>query len=161
MMRMVALIAALILAAPVLAQDNPAADPTGFSSAGETYDVILAMEAKMTPDQGFAWQPLLKDGEQVAAIEIWRKPGKPAVHPTEAEYGIVLQGEGELLSGGTMADAAATNPNLIQGSRIDGGTRRALKPGDAFLIPANVPHWFGVKGRQIVILGMKLPRAER
>ncbi|WP_448659079.1 cupin domain-containing protein [Sphingomonas sp. CJ99] len=146
--------AALTLAPPALAQN----DPTAFASRAETTATIRAMETEMKPDQGFAWKPLLKDGEQVAAIEIWRKPGNPAVHPTEAEYGIVLEGEGELLSGGTMADAAVTNPTLVEGSRIDGGTRRDLKPGDVFLIPATVPHWFGVKGRQLVILGMKLPR---
>ena len=60
------------------------------------------MLAGMKPDQGFTWRPLVQDGPRIAAIEIWKKPGRPAVHPTEAEYVIVLEGAGTLVSGGTL-----------------------------------------------------------
>ncbi|TCS10180.1 cupin [Caulobacter sp. BK020] len=105
------------------------------------------------------WRPLVRDGATAAAIEIWKKPGRPAVHPAEAEYAIVLEGAGTLVSGGTMADAKVSNPNLIEGSQIEGGVTRTLGPGDVILIPAGIPHWFGVSGDRLVLLGLKLPSA--
>ena len=55
---------------------------------------------------------------RVAAIEVWKKPGRPAVHPTEAEYATVLEGAGTLVSGGTLV-TPVTRPNgMIEGERI-------------------------------------------
>ncbi|WP_294389764.1 cupin domain-containing protein [uncultured Sphingomonas sp.] len=136
-----------------------AADPGGFASAADVRAQVAAMKREMKPGQGFAWKPLVRAGEQVAAIEIWKKPGKPAVHPTEAEYAIVLEGRGTLVSGGTMADPQVTNPTLTEGSRIDGGTTRTLAPGDVLLIPAGAPHWFGITGDRLILLGTKIPAA--
>jgi len=135
-----------------------AADPTSFASAAEVKAQIATLDRGMKPGQGFAWAPLVRGGTAVAAIEIWKKPGRPAVHPDEAEYATVLAGSGTLVSGGTMADASTTRPGLVEGSRIDGGTTRTLRPGDTFLIPAGAPHWFGITGDRLVLLGTKLPQ---
>ena len=104
--------------------------------------------------------PLVRDGKTVAAIEIWKKPGRPAVHPAEAEYAIVLEGSGTLVSGGTLADARTSNASLVEGSRIVDGKTRKLGPGDVILIPAGVPHWFGITGERLILLGVKLPLAK-
>jgi len=138
----------------------PATDPSGFASGAEVQAQLHEMLAAMKPDQGFMWRPLVRDGATVAAIEIWKKPGRPAVHPAEAEYAIVLEGSGTLVSGGAMADQKAKNASLIEGSRIEGGATRTLGPGDVILIPAGVPHWFGITGDRLVLLGLKLPGAK-
>lgn len=135
-------------------------DPTSFAGGAEVRAQIQAMLATMKPDQGFMWRPLVRDGKTVAAIEIWKKPGRPAVHPAEAEYAIVLEGSGTLVSGGTLADARTSNASLMEGSRIVDGTTRKLEPGDVILIPAAVPHWFGITGERLVLLGIKLPGAK-
>ncbi len=140
------------------AQTSP--EPSGFASGADVQAQLREMLAAMKPDQGFMWRPLVRDGATVAAIEIWKKPGRPAVHPTDAEYAIVLEGSGTLVSGGTMADQKAKNANLIEGSQIDGGATRTLGPGDVILIPAGVPHWFGITGERLVLLGIKLPGAK-
>ena len=134
--------------------------PSGFASGADVQAQVSAMLAEMKPDQGFMWRPLVRDGKTVAAIEIWKKPGRPAVHPAEAEYAIVLEGSGTLVSGGTLADAETSNASLVQGSRIEGGTTRTLGPGDVLLIPAGVPHWFGITGERLILLGIKLPGAK-
>ena len=136
-----------------------AADPTSFAAAAEVKAQVRAMAGAMKPGQGFAWQPLVRDGDTVAAIEIWKKPGRPAVHPDQAEYATVLAGAGTLVSGGTLADATVVKPDLTEGSRIVGGTTRTLAPGAVILIPAGVPHWFGITGGKLVLLGTKLPKA--
>jgi len=150
---------ALLLAAPGLAGAQ-AADPTGFASGAEVQAQVRDMLAAMKPDQGFMWRPLVRDGATVAAIEIWKKPGRPAVHPDQAEYAIVLEGAGTLVSGGTLVDPKVKNPTLTDGDRIEGGTTRTLGPGDAILVPAGVPHWFGITGERLVLLGVKLPGAK-
>lgn len=137
-----------------------AADPSGFASGADVQAQLRQMLAEMKPDQGFMWRPLVRDGATVTAIEIWKKPGRPAVHPAEAEYAIVLEGSGTLVSGGAMADPKVSNANLVEGSRIEGGATRPLGPGDVILIPAGVPHWFGITGDRLVLLGIKLPRAK-
>ena len=151
--------ASLLMAAPDIAGAQ-AAGPSGFASGADVQAQLRDMLAGMKPDQGFMWRPLVRDGATVAAIEIWKKPGRPAVHPAEAEYAIVLEGAGTLVSGGAMADPKVKNPNLIEGSQIDGGVTRTLGAGDVILVPAGVPHWFGITGDRLVLLGLKLPGAK-
>jgi mannose-6-phosphate isomerase-like protein (cupin superfamily) len=155
MIRCLTLSILALLAAPAVAQTAPT-DPTSFAATGDIAAQVAAMAKAMKPGQGFAWQPLVHAGDQVAAIEIWKKPGRPAVHPEEAEYATVIAGAGTLVSGGTLADAAVTRPGLTEGSRIVGGTTRQLAPGDVMLIPAGVPHWFGITGERLVLLGTKI-----
>lgn len=149
-----------VAAASEQAGGAQASDPTGFASGADVQAQLRQMLAEMKPDQGFMWRPLVRDGATVAAIEIWKKPGRPAVHPAEAEYAIVLKGAGTLVSGGVLADAKAKNASLVEGSRIEGGVTRSLGPGDVILIPAGVPHWFGITGDALVLLGIKLPGAK-
>ena len=133
---------------------------SGFASGADVQAQVATMLAEMKPDQGFMWRALVRDGKTVAAIEIWKKPGRPAVHPAEAEYAIVLEGKGTLVWGGTLVEPVTKNPNLIDGTRIEGGETRVLGPGDVILIPAGVPHWFGIDGERLVLLGIKLPAAK-
>ncbi|RST32162.1 cupin domain-containing protein [Sphingomonas ginkgonis] len=134
-----------------------ASDPTAFASSAAIAAQVAAMDRAMKPGQGFAWQPVVRDGNRVAALEIWKHPGRPAVHPAEAEYATVIDGEGTLVSGGTLENASTTRPDLVEGDRIVGGTRRPLRRGDVMLIPAGVPHGFEISGRRLVLLGTKLP----
>lgn len=150
----------LLLAVSAGVATASAAEPSGFASSADVQAQLRDMLAAMKSDQGFMWRPLVRDGANVAAIEIWKKPGRPAVHPTEAEYAIVLEGAGTLVSGGTMTDAKPKNPNLIEGNQIEGGATRTLGPGDVILVPAGVPHWFGITGERLVLLGIKLPGAK-
>ena len=138
-----------------LAAAQAPADPVAFASESEVRTQVATMEREMKPGQNFAWRALVRGGDAVAAIEIWKAPGRPAIHPDDAEYARVVAGSGTLVSGGRLIDPSGTQPGLIEGSRIEGGTTRRLRPGDLFMIPAGVPHWFGVDGR-LVLLGTKL-----
>jgi len=132
--------------------------PGGVAGSTEIRAIVARMAATMRDGRGFLYQPLLKDGKTVAALEYWKAPGRPAVHPDEAEYAIVIDGAGALVSGGTIVDPKTIRPDLVEGSRINGGTSRSLAVGDVILVPAGVPHWFGITGGRLVMLGMKLPR---
>ena len=105
----------LLLAAPAASQapDVILASPTEIEAA------VAAMEKEMKPGQKFMWRPLLRAGENVAALEIWRAPGRPAAHPTEAEYARVVAGSGSLVFGGTLVDQVTTPSGMLEGSRIE------------------------------------------
>ena len=139
------------------AQAQDAADPTSFAAPADIKAQVTAMFAAMTPGQAFKWQPLLKDGPRIAALEIWKAPGRPAVHLAEAEYVTVIQGTGTLVTGGHLVNPKLVKPGQMDGDTIEGGTTRQLAPGDVVLIPAGVPHWFGIPGEPLVLLGTKIP----
>ena len=148
----------LLLMALALAAAPSSIDPTGYASAADVTAQVEAMRRAMKPGQGFLWKPLVRGGDAVAALEYWKKPAKPAVHPDQAEYVLVIAGSGTMISGGRLVDPVTSNPTLIEGSRIDGGTTRALHPGDVFLIPAGTPHWLGITRDRLVLLGTKIPQ---
>ena len=59
------------------------------------------------------------------------------------------------------APAASQAPDVILASptEIDAAVaamEKEMKPGDTFLIPAGVPHGFGVEGGRLVLLGIKV-----
>jgi mannose-6-phosphate isomerase-like protein (cupin superfamily) len=153
----VAVTSALLCGAASQASALAPSDGHDFASGDAVRAQVAAMLAQMKPGQGFAWRPLVQDGPRVVAIEIWKKPGRPAMHPTEAEYAVVLEGAGTLVTGGTLVAPVTRAANLVEGERIDGGTTRPLRPGDVLLLPAGVPHWFGITGDRLVLLGTKLP----
>ena len=155
-MRLRAALLGLVATAAGSSAHAQSIDPTSFASAADVAAQVAAMGKAMKPGQGFQWQPLVRDGKTVAALEYWKAPGRPAIHPEEAEYVIVIAGGGSLISGGTLADATVSKPGLIEGSRIEGGTTRQLAVGDVLLIPAGTPHFFGVTGDHLVLLGIKL-----
>ena len=133
------------------------ADTTSFAGSADIKAQVAAMFSAMTPDQTFKWQPLLKDGSRIAALEIWKAPGRPAIHLAEAEYFTVVQGQGTLVTGGHLRNPRLVKPGQMDGDAIEGGTTRPLHAGDVVLIPAGVPHWFGIPGEPLVLLGTKIP----
>jgi ribosomal protein L16 Arg81 hydroxylase len=54
----------------------------------------------------------------------------------------IQSGEATMLAGGRLLDGKETAPHEIRGSRIDGGARQILHPGDILHIPARTPHQF-------------------
>jgi mannose-6-phosphate isomerase-like protein (cupin superfamily) len=134
-----------------------AADHTTTASPDDIKAQVSAMMAAMKPGQTFMWKPLLTDGSHPAAIEIWKAPGRPAIHTAEAEYFTVVQGSGELVTGGTMVKPHTVREGFIDGDAIEGGTSRKLAAGDVVLIPAGTPHWFGIPGEPMILLGIKVP----
>ena len=155
MLPAIALAACLAAAGSGHAQD--AADRTSLAHSEDLKAQVSAMFAAMKPGQTFMWQPTLKDGPRIAAVEIWKAPGRPAIHVEQAEYFTVLQGSGILVTGGHMKNLHQVSPGQMDGDAIEGGTSRPLAAGDVVLIPAGTPHWFGIPGEPLVLLGIKIP----
>jgi mannose-6-phosphate isomerase-like protein (cupin superfamily) len=143
--------------APAQGVSPTAGQPTPVIAAADVQRQIADMEAVMKDGRHFLWRPVVRDGKTIAALEYWAAPGKPAIHPGLAEYVIVMAGSGTLVSGGRMTDQTPVNAGQIDGGRIEGGVSRHLQPGDVFLVPPGVPHWFGIDGGKLVLLGVKIP----
>ena len=154
-MKSAAILAFALVAAPIAAQT---AAPGTFATPADVQALVERIGAGMKPGQIFAMAPLVRADASVASVEYWKGPGRPAIHPTDAEYAIVVAGAGTLVMGGTMTEPEVTNPGLTQGTKIEGGTSRPLAPGDIIMVPAGVPHWFGVTGGKLALLGLKLPQ---
>jgi mannose-6-phosphate isomerase-like protein (cupin superfamily) len=64
---------------------------------------------------------------------------KAEVHMKHGDFGVVRTGQGAILIGGKFMDGQPAGPNEIRG-RIEGGTLHQFVAGDAFYIPASMPH---------------------
>ena len=157
MIRPICVAICLLVSSPVAAQAVD--DHTAQVSPDKIKEEVGSMLAAMAPGQTFMWRPLLTTGSQTAALEVWKAPGRPAIHTAEAEYFMVVQGSGTLVTGGTLRQPRSVREGFIDGEVIEGGTTRPLAEGDFVLIPAGVPHWFGIPGEPLVLLGIKIPTA--
>jgi len=55
---------------------------------------------------------------------------------------IIVDGEAEFITGGTMVEPNQTAPNQTRAKGIEGGVTHHLSKGDVIVIPANTPHWW-------------------
>ena len=85
--------------------------------------------------------------------------GVPEQHDGIVDVVFVQSGEGTLQLGGTLVGKrAGSGPGEYVGTRLDGGARHPLLPGDVLHIPATIPHSFLVPaGKHITYVLVKFP----
>jgi len=84
--------------------------------------------------------------------------GNPEQHDAIIDIVMVQSGTGTLVMGGTMVGKRSTNAGEWLGTRLDGGDRHPLGPGDIVHIPAGIPHSFLVApGGHITYVLLKIP----
>jgi mannose-6-phosphate isomerase-like protein (cupin superfamily) len=76
--------------------------------------------------------------------------GEAEVHAEWDDVMMIQEGAATLLSGGEVSGARQSAPGEQRGGRIDGGTRRAIAPGDVVTVPAGVPHQMLIAPEQSV-----------
>jgi mannose-6-phosphate isomerase-like protein (cupin superfamily) len=62
------------------------------------------------------------------------------VHDNTNHVFIIVDGEGEFITGGKMIDPKVTGPGQTRGSGIEGGVSHHLTKGDVITVPAKTPH---------------------
>jgi hypothetical protein len=93
--------------------------------------------------------------------------GNGIEHSQITEVYHVIEGNGTLVTGGTIAGAKETpadsqvvkvlNGPSTGGGAVEGGVSRMLGPGDVVIIPPNTPHWFSeISTDQIVYLVVRV-----
>ena len=65
---------------------------------------------------------------------------------------VVLQGTGNIVTGGKLVDEKRTNANNHSGPSIAGGNSQAVAKGDMLMVPANTPHQVIPRGGAQILL---------
>ena len=55
---------------------------------------------------------------------------------------IIVDGEGDLVTGGKLIDPNITAPGQTRAAGIEGGESHHVSKGDVITIPAKTPHWW-------------------
>jgi hypothetical protein len=149
------LCAAIMLVAPMFAADHP---DFRLWKADELQRRHLALSKKVGPDHS-ARETLADFGDHRFRFLHRNADGFPEQHDAIVDVVFVQSGEGILQLGGVMIDKKATGgAGEFVGTRLEGGERHALGPGDVVHIPATIPHAFLVpKGKQITYVLLKFP----
>ena len=91
-------------------------------------NITLVERVEPTSPSGIAYR---------MAVDRRRPPQRAAAHATEGEIWAIVDGSGEITTGGRIVE---TKDGTTVNRRIEGGTVHKVSKGDFLLIPENVPH---------------------
>jgi hypothetical protein len=150
---------AIAAACVVLGANIRAADPPGFAlwKVSELRERDTAL-SKHVGDDHSSRETLHDYGDHRFRMLYRDADGNPEQHDAIIDVVLVQSGAGTLVLGGTMAGKRATSAGEWVGTRLDGGDRHPLGPGDIVHIPAGIPHSFLVpSGTHLTYVLLKIP----
>jgi mannose-6-phosphate isomerase-like protein (cupin superfamily) len=154
-------LAAAFLATTVsgaLAQQTAAPTATVFMSDKDIMALVDKAKADRKGDAPVTAEPILLLAPYRAQLEYRPVGAGAAVHTQDAELMVVLQGAGNIITGGTLVDGKQVNAYNMNGPSIAGGQDHNVVKGDMILIPPNTPHQVTPSGgAPIVLMTMHVP----
>jgi mannose-6-phosphate isomerase-like protein (cupin superfamily) len=154
-------LAAAFLAASVsgaLAQQAAAPTATVFMSDKDIMALVDKAKADRKGEAPVTAEPILLLTPYRAQLEYRPIGAGAAVHTQDAELMVVLQGAGNIITGGTLVDGKQVNAYNMSGPSIAGGEDHNVVKGDMILIPPNTPHQVTPSGgAPIVLMTMHVP----
>jgi mannose-6-phosphate isomerase-like protein (cupin superfamily) len=157
-------LAAAVLAAPLTAASaQPAAAPPMniFTSASGVQDLIAKAKADRKPDQPIIAEPILVLPPYRANLEYRTAKAPAAVHVKEAELMYVIEGQGTIVTGGTLVNEKVTRPDNMSGTDIENGNAQPIAKGDFLIVPQNTPHQITPSGgTPIILMTLHVPRTQ-
>jgi mannose-6-phosphate isomerase-like protein (cupin superfamily) len=149
--------AATVTASAAFAQ-AAAVPPAVFMSDKDIMSLVDKAKADRKGEAPVTAEPILLLAPYRAQLEYRPGNAPAALHEKDAELMVVLQGTGDIVTGGTLVDEKRVNANNLTGSSIAGGTSHPVVKGDMILIPANSPHQVTPSGgAPIVLMTMHVP----
>src|ERR1700746_163024 len=146
---------ATALASSAMAQQ---AAPNMFMNNKEIMGLIDKAKADRKGDAPLVAEPILTLAPYRAQLEYRPAISPAAVHEKDAELMVVLEGTGDIVTGGKLVDEKRTNANNLGGSSITGGNSQAVVKGDMLIVPANTPHQvIPTGGAPIVLMTLHVP----
>ena len=168
-MRTITGLAVILMAAIALAK-QPAAKPVPepapqsspkptnlFMSASQISDLIEKAKSDRKANQPYVLEPILELDGYDGHLEYRASVGNATQHETEAELFYVIDGSATLTTGGKPVNEKRTDAANLNGSAIEGGTKRNIAKGDWILVPQNTPHWFSPINGVLVLYSMHVP----
>ena len=155
------LLALTLLAAVAVTAIAQAAEPAPmrtFMSNKEIMGLIDKAKADRKGDAPLVAEPILLMAPYRAQLEYRPSTAPAALHEKDAELMVVLQGAGNIVTGGKLVDEKRNNANNLSGSSITGGNSQAVVVGDMLIVPANTPHQvIPTGGAPIVLMTLHVP----
>jgi mannose-6-phosphate isomerase-like protein (cupin superfamily) len=134
------------MCAKVAVMPPPAGDAENrmLSDDAEVADRVGVSKNSITPDQAMAHgQVVLRAGLlHHAAVEYRRSSTPAALHTRMAEFFYVVDGEADLILGGTLINPRCLNSSNLAGDGVEGGVTHHVKKGTYILVPENTVHYF-------------------
>ncbi len=151
-------LAAAAGAAPAMAQPAVPAPLRTFANNKEIMGLIEKAKAARKGDAPLVSEPIMSLAPYRAQLEYRPGTAPAAVHEKDAELMVVLQGAGNIVTGGKLVDEKRTNANNLSGSAITGGNSQAVVVGDMLIVPSNTPHQvIPTGGAPIVLMTLHVP----
>ena len=147
----------IVVAVPVASQ---AADDgkTQFMSHKDIMALIAKAKADRKGDAPLVAEPILQLAPYRSQLEYRPGTAPAALHEKDAELFVVLQGAGDIVTGGKLVDEKRVNANNLSGAKIANGDSHKVTVGDTLLVPANTPHQvIPSGGKPIVVMTMHVP----
>lgn len=147
------------LAGPAAAQPMTPAVAKTFASSAEVQQLIAKAKADRKGDAPTTIEPILSLGTYHANLEYRPIPGPAALHDTETELMVVIEGAGTITMGGQMVNPTRPNPTNQSAATISGGTDTEVAKGDFIMVPHGTPHQItAVKGAPLVLMTLHMPQ---
>ena len=117
----------------------PAAPKLVHHAADLPVLIEKAKAAAVTSPRFFGGDSLLVLPPYRVGLEYRTPKGIASVHKNDGEFMYVLEGEGVIVTGGTVVNPKDLGAN-IDGDAIEGGTDNRMKKGDWIFVPKGLPH---------------------
>jgi mannose-6-phosphate isomerase-like protein (cupin superfamily) len=148
---------ATAVASGALAQ-QPAPATNTFMNNKEIMGLIDKAKADRKGDAPLVAEPILSLTPYRAQLEFRPGTSPAAVHEKDAELMVVLEGTGNIVTGGKLVDEKRVNANNLSGPSIADGHAQAVVRGDMLIVPANTPHQvIPTGGAPIVLMTLHVP----
>jgi mannose-6-phosphate isomerase-like protein (cupin superfamily) len=149
---------AIAMAPGAVAQQAAAPPVTVFMNNKDIMALVVKAKADRKGDAPVTAEPILLLAPYRAQLEYRPGSGAAALHEKDAELMVVLDGTGNIITGGKMVDEKRVNAANLTAPSIADGTTRAVVRGDMILIPANTPHQvIATGGAPIVLMTLHMP----
>jgi mannose-6-phosphate isomerase-like protein (cupin superfamily) len=103
-------------------------------------------------------EPILLLAPYKAMLEYRPATAPAALHEKDAELMVVLDGTGNIVTGGKIVNEERVNAANTRGPSIAEGHSQAVIKGDMLIVPANTPHQvIPTGGAPIVLMTLHVP----
>ena len=129
-----------------------------FMNSKEIMGLVDKAKADRKGEAPLVAEPILSLAPYRAMLEYRPGISPAALHEKDAELMLVLEGTGNIVTGGKIVDEKRLNANNLGGPSIADGHSQAVVKGDMLIVPANTPHQvIPTGGAPIVLMTLHVP----
>ena len=162
-MRAVVIGLALAFVSGSVSAQQPAQNPgqvlKTFASSADVAALAAKAKADRKEGQALVAQSILRLAPYNVSLEYRTAVANAAVHETEAELFLVIDGSATIVTGGKLVEEKRTNAENLNGTGIQNGKSQHVAKGDFIMVPENTPHWFSAIDGSVTLMSLHLPHS--